>query len=145
MSENQYEKQNKYDKAYLRMALEWAKLSHCERKKVGAIIVKDDMIISDGYNGTPSNFENYCEDEEGYTKWYVLHAEANAILKTARSTQSCQNATLYITLSPCKECSKLVHQSGITRVVYHTKYKDTTGVDFLEKAGVKTVQIEDVL
>lgn len=138
------EKQSRYDKAYLRMALEWAKLSHCERKKVGAIIVKDNMIISDGYNGTPSNFENYCEDEEGYTKWYVLHAEANAILKTARSTQSCQGATLYITLSPCKECSKLVHQAGVKRVVYHDKYKDTTGLEFLKKAGVSTIQISDV-
>jgi len=130
------EKQERYDKAYLRMAAEWGKLSHCTRKSVGAIIVKDRMIISDGYNGTPTGFENYCEDDEGYTKWYVLHAEANAILKVAASTQSCQGATLYITLSPCKECSKLIHQSGINRVVYMQKYKDDSGLRFLEKAGV---------
>ncbi len=131
------EKQNKYDKAYLKIAREWANLSYCERKKVGAIIVKDRMIISDGYNGTPSGFENCCEDENNVTKWYVLHAEANAILKVARSTQTCEGATLYITLSPCKECSKLIHQSGIKRVVYHNRYKDTSGVDFLQKAGVQ--------
>ena len=116
-------KQQKYDKAYMRMALEWGKLSYCERKQVGALIVKDRMIISDGYNGTPSGFENCCEDEEKFTKWYVLHAEANAILKVAASTQSCKNSTLYITLSPCKECSKLIHQSGIKRVVFAEKYK----------------------
>ena len=131
------EKQLKFDKAYLRMAVEWGKLSHCQRKKVGAIIVKDRMIISDGYNGTPSGFENCCEDEEGLTKWYVLHAEANAILKVASSTQSSRNSTLYLTLSPCKECSKLIHQSGIKRVVYSKKYKDISGLDFLEKAGVE--------
>ncbi len=119
------------------MAQEWGKLSHCKRKQVGAIIVKDRMIISDGYNGTPSGFENYCEDDEGYTKWYVLHAEANAILKVAASTQSCKEATLYITLSPCQQCSKLIHQSGIKRVVYAEAYKDSSGVDFLEKAGVE--------
>ena len=135
-------KQLKYDKAYLRIAKEWGKLSYCKRKQVGALIVKDKMIISDGYNGTPSGFENYCEDENGYTKWYVLHAEANAILKVAGSTQSCRGATLYITLSPCKECSKLIHQSGIKRVVYQTGYKDTSGVDFLVKAGVVVEQIE---
>ncbi len=131
------EKQLRYDLAYLKMASEWGKLSYCERKKVGAIIVKDRMIISDGYNGTPTGFENACEDEEHYTKWYVLHAEANAILKVAASTQSCKGATLYITLSPCKECSKLIHQAGIVRVVYAEKYKDTSGIDFLEKAGVE--------
>lgn len=130
------EKQNKYDKAYLRIAKEWAQLSYCQRKKVGAIIVKDRMIISDGYNGTPSGFENCCEDENNLTKWYVLHAEANAILKVARSTQTCDGATLYITLSPCKECSKLIHQSGITRVVYHQDYKDNSGIEFLKRAGV---------
>ena len=118
------------------MAQEWAKLSHCERKQVGALIVKDKMIISDGYNGTPSGFENVCEDDENYTKWYVLHAEANAILKVAASTQSCKGATLYITLSPCKECSKLIHQSGLIRVVYSKAYKDTSGLDFLKRAGV---------
>lgn len=130
-------KQLKYDKAYLRMASEWAKLSYCERRQVGAIIVKDRMIISDGYNGTPTGYENICEDDEGYTKWYVLHAEANAILKVAASTQSCKGATLYITLSPCKNCSKLIFQAGITRVVYSTAYKDLSGVEFLEKSGIE--------
>lgn len=134
-------KQLKYDKAYLRIAREWSKLSHCERKKVGALIVKDRMIISDGYNGTPTGFENYCEDEEGYTKWYVLHAEANAILKVAASTQSCSGATLYITMSPCKECSKLIHQAGIKRLVYCIAYKDNSGLEFLKKAGVELKQI----
>jgi dCMP deaminase len=137
-------KQLKYDKAYLRIAREWGKLSHCKRKQVGALIVKDRMIISDGYNGTPSGFENPCEDEEGYTKWYVLHAEANAILKVASSTQSCLGATLYITMSPCKECSKLIHQAGITRLVYNIDYKDNSGLEFLEKAGVKLEQITDL-
>ena len=137
-------KQNKYDKAYLRIAAEWSKLSYCQRKQVGAIIVRDRMIISDGYNGTPSGFENCCEDDEGLTQWYVLHAEANAILKVARSTQSCDNATLYITLSPCKECSKLIHQSGIKRVVYKNGYRDTSGIDFLIKAGIEVFQIEDL-
>jgi len=137
-------KQNKYDKAYLRIASEWSKLSYCKRKQVGAIIVRDRMIISDGYNGTPSGFENCCEDYEGLTQWYVLHAEANAILKVARSTQSCDNATLYITLSPCKECSKLIHQSGIKRVVYQNGYKDTSGIDFLVKAGIEVSQMEEL-
>ena len=130
-------KQLKYDTAYLKMALEWGKLSHCERKQVGALIVKDRMIISDGFNGTPTGFENPCEDEDNYTKWYVLHAEANAILKVASSTQSCKEATLYITLSPCKECSKLIHQAGIKRVVYADAYKDDSGLNFLRKAGVE--------
>ncbi|MDO6736670.1 dCMP deaminase family protein [Wenyingzhuangia sp. 2_MG-2023] len=136
------EKQLKYDKAYLRMAFEWAKLSHCQRKKVGALIVKERMIISDGYNGTPSGFDNCCEDENNETRWMVLHAEANAILKVAASTQSTKNATLYITLSPCKDCSKLIHQSGIKRVVYAKEYKDTTGIDFLRKAGVQLLKLE---
>ena len=113
------DKQTKYDKAYLKMALEWGELSYCKRRKVGALIVKDKMIISDGYNGTPTGFENICEDDEGYTKWYVLHAEANAIAKVSSSTQSTNGATLYITLSPCRECSKLIFQSGIKRVVYN--------------------------
>ena len=130
-------KQAQYDRAYLEMAQTWGELSYCKRKKVGALIVKDRMIISDGYNGTPSGFENICEDENYETKWYVLHAEANAILKVAASTQSCEGATLYITLSPCKECSKLIHQSGIKRVVYARAYRDLSGVKFLEKAGVK--------
>lgn len=131
------EKQLKYDIAYLKMAQEWGKLSHCKRKQVGALIVKDRMIISDGFNGTPTGFDNCCEDENGETKWEVLHAEANAILKVAASTQSCKNATLYITLSPCTQCSKLIHQSGIKRVVYAKAYRDASGLDFLEKAGVE--------
>ena len=131
-------KQKKYDVAYLKMAQEWAKLSYCKRKQVGALIVKDRMIISDGFNGTPSGFDNCCEDESGVTKWEVLHAEANAILKVASSTQSAAGATLYITLSPCQQCSKLIHQAGITRVVYSKEYKDTSGIKFLEKAGVET-------
>ena len=134
-------KQLKYDRAYLKMAFEWGKLSHCKRKQVGALIVKDRMIISDGYNGTPTGFENFCEDEEGYTKWYVLHAEANAILKVASSTQSCRGATLYITLSPCKSCSKLIHQAGIKRVVFANAYKDASGIDFLDKAGVEIMHL----
>jgi dCMP deaminase len=138
------QKQNKYDKAYLRLAKEWSKLSYCKRKQVGAIIVRDRMIISDGYNGTPSGFENCCEDESNLTHWYVLHAEANAILKVARSTQTCEGATLYITMSPCKECSKLIHQSGIKRVVYLDGYKDDSGLEFLQKAGVKTEHIQDI-
>ena len=134
-------KLNKYDKAYLRIATEWGLLSYCQRKKVGAIIVKDRMIISDGYNGTPSGFENCCEDENGLTRWDVLHAEANAILKVAKSTQSCEGATLYITLSPCKECSKLIHQSGIKRVVYHNGYRDDSGLQFSIKAGIEVEHI----
>ena len=137
-------KQEKYDRAYLRMAIEWAKLSHCHRKQVGSLIVKDRMIISDGYNGTPTGFENPCEDEENTTKWYVLHAEANAILKVAASSHGCRDATLYLTLSPCKECSKLIHQAGIKRLVYIRKYKDTQGLEFLEKAGIELTQIEDI-
>ena len=123
------------------MALEWAKLSYCKRKQVGALIVKDRTIISDGYNGTPSGFENCCEDENNKTKWYVLHAEANAILKISRSTQSCEGATLYLTLSPCKECSKLIFQSGIKRVVYIQDYPDNEGLVFLKDAGVEILKI----
>lgn len=125
------------------MAKEWANLSYCERKKVGALIVKDRMIISDGYNGTPSGFENKCEDENGKTEWFVLHAEANAILKIAGSTQSCKGATLYITMSPCKECSKLILQSGISRVVYINDYSDDSGLDFLKNAGIKILNITE--
>ena len=132
---------NKYDVAYLKMALEWAKLSYCKRKQVGALIVKDRTIISDGYNGTPSGFENCCEDENNKTKWYVLHAEANAILKISRSTQSCEGATLYLTISPCKECSKLIFQSGIKRVVYIQDYSDNEGLVFLKDAGVEILKI----
>jgi dCMP deaminase len=135
------EKQLKYDKAYLKMALEWGKLSHCKRKQVGALIVKNRMIISDGFNGTPTGFENCCEDTSGNTKWEVLHAEANAILKVASSTQSAKDATLYITLSPCTQCSKLIHQAGIKRVVYANAYKDDAGLKFLEKAGVELMNL----
>jgi dCMP deaminase len=135
-------KQHKYDKAYLKMALEWAKLSHCKRKQVGALIVKNGMIISDGYNGCPSGFENNCEDDNGETKWYVLHAEANAILKVAKSTQNCKGATLYLSMSPCKECSKLILQSGISRVVYLNEYKDKSGIDFLKKATIEVMHFK---
>ena len=140
------DKQLQYDKAYLKMALEWSELSYCKRRKVGALIVKDRMIISDGYNGTPSGFDNCCEDEGGNTHWYVLHAEANAILKTAGSNHNCKGATLYLTMSPCKDCSKLIHQAGIKRLVYINKYKDISGLEFLQKGGVEIKQIkEDML
>jgi len=138
-------KQLRYDKAYLRMAKTWSELSHCSRKQVGAIIVKDGMIISDGFNGTPSGFDNCCEADTGETLWYVLHAEANAILKVAKSTHNCHGATLYLTLSPCKDCSKLVVQSGISKVVYSKSYKDESGIIFLEQAGIEVVQIENVV
>lgn len=137
-------KQLRYDKAYLRMASSWAQLSHCNRKQVGALIVKDDMIISDGYNGTPSGFDNCCEDDNGETHWYVLHAEANAILKVAKSTNNAKGATLYLTLSPCKDCSKLILQAGIKRVVFVNLYKDSEGVDFLQAAGVDVEQIKEI-
>lgn len=138
------QKQLKYDKAYLKMAQSWSTLSHCSRKQVGAIIVKDEMIISDGYNGTPAGFDNCCEDDDGNTQWYVLHAEANAILKVAKSTNNCKGATLYLTLSPCKDCSKLVLQAGINRVVFKDSYKDTAGIDFLKNAGVEIIQLEEL-
>lgn len=137
-------KQFRYDRAYLRLAKNWALLSYCERKKVGAIIVKDRVIISDGFNGTPSGFDNFCEATNGETLWYVLHAEANAILKVAKSTNNCSGATLYLTHSPCKDCSKMILQAGITRVVFIDKYKDLAGVDFLNSAGVTTLQIENI-
>ena len=138
------EKQARYDRAYLRLASSWAKLSHCNRKQVGAIIVKDAIIISDGYNGTPAGFDNCCENEIGETHWYVLHAEANAILKVAKSTNNCKDATLYLTHSPCKDCSKLVLQSGIKRLVYQQAYKDTSGIDFLINAGLEVQQIQNI-
>lgn len=138
-------KQRRYDTAYLKMAAEWAKLSHCSRKQVGALIVKDGMIVSDGYNGTPSGFPNDCEDEHGDTQWYVLHAEANAILKVSRSTHSMEGATLYITLSPCRECSKLILQAGVKRLVYVAGYKDDTGLRFLKDGGVEIVHLPDAL
>ncbi len=134
---------SKFDIAYLKMAAEWAKLSYCQRKQVGALIVKDRMIISDGYNGTPSGFDNRCEDDDGNTQWYVLHAEANAILKLASSTQSAKDATLYLTLSPCKECSKLILQSGIKKLVYVDNYKDNDGIAFLKNHGIEIVQVPD--
>ncbi len=137
-------KQDRYDRAYLRMVLEWAKLSHCSRRQVGALIVKEGQIIADRYNGTPSGFNNCCENDNGETHWYVLHAEANAIMKVARSVNSARNSTLYLSLSPCKDCSKLVHQSGIKRLVFIDDYKDMSGVDFLKEAGVEVVQIADV-
>ena len=136
-------KQRRYDVAYLRMAKEWSKLSHCERKQVGAIIVKNGMIISDGYNGTPAGFDNCCEDNRGETLWFVLHAEANAITKVARSTNNAQDATLYLTLSPCKDCSKLILQAGIRRVVFTRMYKDGEGVDLLREAGIEVEHIEE--
>jgi dCMP deaminase len=135
-------KQERYDRAYMKMALEWAKLSHCMRKKVGALIVKDGMIISDGYNGTPTGFPNDCEDPSGATLWYVLHAEANAILKVARSTNNARGATLYLTHSPCKECSKLILQSGIERLVYLDAYKDPAGLELLVNGGLLVSKLE---
>jgi len=131
----------KFDIAYLKMAQVWSQLSHCNRKKVGAIIVKDRMIISDGYNGTPSGFENCCEDNDGNTLWYVLHAEANAILKLSRSTQSAEGATLYLTLSPCKECSKLILQAGIKKVVYIDAYSDEDGIEFLKNHAIELQKV----
>lgn len=136
------EKQRQLDMRYLRMARIWAENSYCVRRKVGALIVKDKMIISDGYNGTPSGFENVCEDDEGHTKPYVLHAEANAITKVAKSGNSSLGATLYVTASPCIECSKLIIQAGIKRVVYKDEYRLTDGVDLLRKAGIKVEKID---
>lgn len=135
-------KQLRYDQAYLKMAIEWAKLSHCKRKQVGALIVKDSMIISDGYNGSPTGFDNDCEDEKGDTIWYVLHAEANALMKLTKSSHNAKGATLYITLSPCKECSKLILQAGIKRVVFVKNYSDNSGVDFLKESGTEVVQLD---
>lgn len=135
-------KQARYDAAYMRMALEWARLSRCRRKQVGALLVKEGMVISDGYNGTPTGFPNDCEDEQGLTHWYVLHAEANAIMKVARSANNARGATLYLTHSPCKDCSKLVLQAGIKRLVYLEPYKDTAGLELLEKGGVMLQKIQ---
>lgn len=137
-------KQITLDCRYLRMARIWAENSYCERRKVGAIIVKDKMIISDGYNGTPAGFENVCEDTDGITKPYVLHAEANAITKVARSNNSSEGATLYITASPCLECAKLIIQAGIKRVVFNELYRITDGIDLLERAGVECVHSSDI-
>ena len=136
------EKQHKLDQRYLRMARIWAENSYCKRRQVGALVVKDKMIISDGYNGTPSGFENICEDDEGVTKTYVLHAEANAITKLARSSNNSDGATIYITASPCIECAKLIIQAGIKRVVYGEKYRLMDGIELLERAGIEVVYLE---
>jgi len=141
MAENK-DKQHLLDSRYLRMARIWAENSYCQRRQVGALVVKDKMIISDGYNGTPSGFENVCEDEEGLTKTYVLHAEANAITKLARSSNNSDGATIYITASPCIECAKLIIQAGIKRVVYGEKYRLTDGIELLQRAGIEVVLLE---
>ena len=135
------EKQQMFDKRYLQMARVWAQNSYCQRRQVGALVVKDGMIISDGYNGTPSGFENVCEDENGVTKPYVLHAEANAITKLARSSNNSSGATIYITASPCIECAKLIIQAGIKRVVYGEKYRLTDGIELLERAGIEVIYL----
>ncbi len=140
--ENKDKKQHDLDLRYMRMANIWAENSYCQRRKVGALIVKDKMIISDGYNGTPAGFENICENDEGFTKPYVLHAEANAITKIARSNNNSAGATMYVTASPCIECAKLIIQAGIKRVVYGEKYRLTDGIDLLERAGVEVVYLE---
>ena len=132
----------KFDQSYLDMAAIWAKNSYCKRRQVGALIVKDRMIISDGYNGTPSGFENICEDESGATKPYVLHAEANAISKVAKSGNSSDGATLFVTASPCMECSKLIIQAGIRRVVYRDEYRLTDGIDMLRRAGIEVEKVD---
>jgi dCMP deaminase len=138
------DKQYQLDCRYLRMAKIWAENSYCERRKVGAILVKDKMIISDGYNGTPSGFENICEDENNVTKPYVLHAEANAISKVAKSNNSSEGATLYVTASPCLECSKLIIQAGIKRVVYLEKYRIEDGLNLLKRANIEMLHIEEI-
>ncbi|MCD8209137.1 MAG: dCMP deaminase family protein [Bacteroidales bacterium] len=132
----------KFDQSYMEMASVWAKNSYCKRRQVGALLVKDRMIISDGYNGTPSGFENVCEDENGVTKPYVLHAEANAITKVAKSGNSSEGATLYVTAAPCIECSKLIIQAGIRRVVYRDEYRVTDGIDLLARAGILCEKVE---
>lgn len=135
------DKQDKLDRRYLRMARIWAENSYCQRRQVGALVVKDKMIISDGYNGTPSGFENVCEDENGVTKPYVLHAEANAITKLARSGNNSDGSTLYVTASPCIECAKLIIQAGIKRVVYGEKYRLEDGINLLRRANIEVVYI----
>ena len=140
MNENEV-KQNLLDRRYMRMAFIWSENSYCQRRKVGALLVKDKMIISDGYNGTPSGFENICEDENNVTKPYVLHAEANAITKIARSNNSSEGATLYVTASPCIECAKLIIQAGIKRVVYSEKYRLEDGLELLRKANIEVEYI----
>jgi len=137
------EKQRRFDRRYLDMARIWAQNSYCRRRQVGALVVKEGMIISDGYNGTPSGFENVCEDEQGLTKPYVLHAEANAITKLARSSNNSDGATIYITASPCIECAKLIIQAGIKRVVYGENYRLTDGIDLLRRAGIEVLLLDD--
>ncbi len=141
---NTDKKQELIDKRYLRMTRIWAENSYCQRRKVGALLVKDSMIISDGFNGTPSGFENVCEDEAGITKPYVLHAEANAITKVARSNNSSEGSTLYVTASPCLECSKLIIQAGIKRVVFNELYRLADGIDLLKRAGIECVHLRDL-
>ncbi|MCR5312304.1 MAG: dCMP deaminase family protein [Bacteroidaceae bacterium] len=140
---NENDKQHKLDIRYLRMARIWSENSYCKRRKVGALIVKDKMIISDGYNGTPSGFENVCEDDNNVTKPYVLHAEANAITKIARSSNSSDGSTLYVTASPCIECAKLIIQAGIKRVVYSEKYRLEDGIELMRRAGIEIVFLDD--
>jgi len=135
------EKQKRFDQRYLEMARIWAQNSYCQRRQVGALVVKNGMIISDGYNGTPSGFENVCEDDNGVTKPYVLHAEANAITKLARSSNNSDGSTIYITASPCIECAKLIIQAGIKRVVYGENYRLTDGIDLLKRAGIEVVYL----
>lgn len=141
---NNQDKQLLLDQRYLRMARIWAENSYCERRKVGALLVKDRMIISDGYNGTPAGFENVCENNDGLTKPYVLHAEANAITKVARSNNSSEGSTLYITASPCLDCAKLIIQSGIRRVVFNELYRITDGIDLLRRAGIEVLHLADI-
>ena len=141
MDDSTKDKQEALDRRYIRMTSIWAENSYCQRRQVGALIVKDKMIISDGYNGTPSGFENVCEDENNVTKPYVLHAEANAITKIARSNNSSNGATMYVTASPCIECSKLIIQAGIKRVVYSEKYRLEDGIELLKRAGIEVVFI----
>src|SRR6056297_2397225 len=136
------EKQASFDKKYLQMAQIWAQNSYCKRRQVGALIVKEKMIISDGYNGTPAGFENYCEDENNDTKPYVLHAEANAITKVAKSNNSSEGATMYVTSSPCMECSKLIIQAGIKRVVFTESYRLDDGINLLKRANIDVKQVE---
>lgn len=143
-TKSKQERQLEYDKSYLKMAQIWSANSYCQRRKVGALLVKNNTIISDGYNGTPSGFPNVCENEQGCTHPYVLHAEANAITKIAKSGNSSEGSTLYVTCSPCMECAKLIIQAGITRVVYTELYREVSGLDLLRRAGIKTEHIQNL-
>lgn len=134
---------SKYDNLFIDISKKYAEMSYANKKKVGAVIVKENSIISDGYNGTPIGYDNSCEDTSGKTHWYVMHAEANAITKLAKHNNNCDGATLYVTLSPCRECAKLIIQSGIKKVVYCEKYRDTSGIDFLGKLNVACIQYND--